>query len=106
MLGNKAPTDVSILYNIDKREIIRMLKGQPEGTFVVHQSRVKNTISQPYTIYGNKTYAKDGQVRLAPAYIKYDEASEQWSVGNGRKYPTLRDLLVRNSKFLKSQLNI
>ena len=113
MLGSKAPTDVSILYNFDRRDIFRNLKGQPEGTFVVHQSREKNSISQPYTIYANKISTKDGQVRIAPAYIVYHEASEQWTVGkhpnarwenNGRRHSTLRDLLDRNNKLLKSQL--
>ena len=104
MLGSKAPTDVSILYNFDRRDIFRNLKGQSEGTFVVHQSKEKNSISQPYTIYANRISAKDGQVRIAPLYIVYDEISEQWTVGNGRKHPTLRDLLDRNNKLLKSQL--
>ena len=79
-----------------------MLRGQPEGTYLIHQSRDRNEITKPYTIYANKRSAKDGQVRLAPAYIVYDEATEQFAVGKGRKYPSLNEVIVGNKKLLKT----
>ena len=82
-----------------------MLKNQPDGTFVIHQSEIRgNNISKPYTIYANKTSPKDGQIKLAPAYILYDDTTEQFSVGKGKKYPSLKDLLAGNKKLLKTQL--
>ena len=105
ILGNNAPTDLDIRYNLDKKEIARLLKNQPDGTFVIHQSEIRgNNISKPYTIYANKTSPKDGQIKLAPAYILYDDTTEQFSVGKGKKYPSLKDLLAGNKKLLKTQL--
>ena len=105
LLGNKAPTNLGIRYNLDKREIQKLLRGHPEGTYVIHQSRDKNEITKPYTIYANKTSATDGQVRLAPGYIVYNETTEQFSVGQaGKKYSTLEALVTGNKKMLRSQL--
>ena len=106
ILGSKAPTDLGIRYNLKKKEIKRQLKDYPEGTYIIHQSRDKNKITQPYTIYANKTSARDGAVRLAPAYICFDESTEEFSVvGGKKKYSTLKALVSGNSKILKSQLN-
>ena len=109
ILGSKAPTNLGIRYNLDKKEIQKELKGHPEGTYIIHQSNQKpnpkNEIAKPYTIYANKTSARDGQVRLAPAYIVYNETTEQFSVGQaGKKYSTLQALITGNKKLLKSQL--
>ena len=105
ILGSKAPTNLGIRYNLEKKDIQKQLKGHPEGTYIIHQSRDRNEITKPYTIYANKTSARDGQVRLAPAYIFFDETNEQFSVGQaGRKYSTLQALITGNKKLLKSQL--
>ena len=105
ILGNNAPTNLSIRYNLEKKEIQKQLKGHPEGTYIIHQSRDRNEIAKPYTIYANKTSARDGQIRLAPAYIVFHETTGQFSVGQGgKKYSTLQALLTGNKKLLKSQL--
>ena len=107
ILGNKAPINLGIRYNLDKKDIQKQLKGHPEGTYIIHQSREKNKITKPYTIYANKTSETDGQVKLAPAYIAYNETTGQFSVGQkGKKYSTLQALITgyKNKKLLASQL--
>ena len=105
ILGSKAPTNLGIRYNLEKKDIQKQLRGHPEGTYIIHQSRDKNEITQPYTIYAYKTSARDGQVRLAPAYIVFNETTEQFSVRQGeKKYSTLEALITGNKKLLKSQL--
>ena len=105
ILGNKAPTNLGIRYNLEKKEIHNLLRGHPDGTFIIHQSRYKNEVTKPYTIYANKTSERDGRVRLAPAYIVYHETTKQFSVGQaGRKYSTLQALINGNKRLLKSQL--
>ena len=69
------------------------------------QIREKNESSKPYTIYANKTSERDGQVRLAPAYIVYHETTGQFSVGQkGKKYSTLQALITGHKRLLTSQL--
>ena len=101
-----AQNDMQICYNLEKGEILRMLEGHPEGTYIIHQSREKNEITQPYTIYAAKTSSYDGRIRLVPAYIYFDETTNQFSVGTlGKKYHTLQELVQGNKKLLKWQIS-
>ena len=102
LIGDNAPDDVKILYNI--KNVKSSLKNHQPGDFIVHQGS-KNTPENPYTVYANKE--KEGEIRLAPAYIYYDKESGNFSVGKkGKAYSMLGDLLKANAKTLVNHVDI
>jgi hypothetical protein len=103
LIGERAPTDVKILYN--RQNVKSLLKNRPAGDFLIHQGD-KNNKENPYTVYANKEN-KEGAIKLAPAYIYYDEESENFSVGKkGKAYTMLGDLLNANKKTLLNQIDV
>ena len=103
LIGDKAPTDVNILYN--RQNVKTLLKNHEVGDFIIHQGN-KNTAENPYTVYANKEN-RDGAIKLAPAYIHYDAESEKFSVGpNGKPYSKLRDLLKANKRTLVCHVDL
>ena len=105
LLGNKAPTDVKILYHRDN--VKKILKDKPDGAFIVHQGD-KNSFKVPYTIYANKVSTKDPtKVRLCPAYVEYNDETKEFSVTSSKKpYSTLKALLEANKKSLRNHLDV
>ena len=84
----------------DHPNVKSLLDGKPEGYYVIHKDKNRNTATNPYSIYAVKQSKRTGDNRVQTAQIHFDTFSQHYLVGS-KPYPTLDAFLENNTETLK-----